>query len=208
MAYTTDQQIDALMREWNRGTTDTTDRAVLLAYIKQVEREEWARHDWWFKKDVTTVSFVQGTQQYDFAATVADVETMFDGNGARMSKVPQRTFDRVFRGTAVTGTPSTWCVDQMIQATDVIRVRVAPIPDANATGAARIEVRSNADSLTDAGSSVSAFPLEARGLIDNRVQFRMALHVKDQLRAEAFKQRGDEAEQRLIQEDMRRKAAA
>ena len=208
MAYTTDEQIDALMREWNRGTTDTVQRALILTFIKQSERERWSGRNWWFKKDVVSLSFVQAKTQYDFPATVADVEAVFDANGLLMTKLSQRTYDRVYRGTTVVGTPRNWCVDQIIQATGVIRVRVAPLPSANSTGAARVEVRSNADSLTDASSSASAFPLEARGLIDNDCLAKMAMHSGSVEKTAYYQARADREAEELIQEDIRRQVAA
>lgn len=155
--------ITVVMLEYG-AATDTAARAEVLKLLNQAQREVWFAHPWWFKLVEADFSFQSGIATYTISTDYSDVRAMYNADGNRMTRLPNKLLGRVVRAASPpSGTPLAFGMDPWSSTTKQLKIRVSPTPNASNTGKAIYEQR--VSDLTDSGSDYSLIPEECRDIL-------------------------------------------
>ena len=156
--------IDYVVATMGLQTADAAARADALRYVKEAERTiVSAAPDWDWLYNESAYAFVAGENTQTLDASFAGIDVLWDESNVLIDHIERKTFDAVYRGDSVTGTPSVFTVDYRENVADSLVIRYWPTPSGNSNGTKRCKLRPL--TLTDSTESYSIVPKEYRHLL-------------------------------------------
>lgn len=179
----TSDLIDALSVVYGRPSTDIDARAKILEWLDMAQKDICAAYDWPFLHKVDTLNFVAGQSDIVMPTDVASVVYVCDSDYVEITRTSPELFDTLYRSSnSVSGTPEVWAEYSRDYATDQIKIRVWPTPDADSTGEFRYRMR--IPELTDSDSDRPIVPEEFRPAIRLFAEKKIAINESDNNRAD------------------------
>lgn len=191
--------IDVMLTRWQRPTTDSEARAIMLQFLQQAENELFNADDWYFRYAEVAFSFTSADPDYTVPVGYANIKELRNADGDMMAKIPWKTGRRVFKKSSVSGAPEVWWMEPRVAASQQPNIYVWPIPDATEEGVAIYELY--AQTLADSSSSYSRFPDGERQVITYRAMELLAIHEGKPDIAQMFKADKDMMLARLQQKN-------